>query len=445
MDTTALALAVGSFVVMTAIFYSRQNFGLAVIVFLLPFEWVGSYSLSGEGSHVIRLVQIAGAALIAAIFLEKAWRAKLWLPKLPLPLGLFLISTLVSAALINSPRVWQNYLWALFVAALFAAVAKTVQSHDLRLPSKALVTSSTLVSIYGLYQFISSSIGLPSEITGLRPGYSPAVLGYPRIHSVAIEPLNFANYLMIPLLLMIAFWIVRGGRLRPAGYAAFGVICLAFLLTTSRGAFIAFVPGIVILALILRRQIWRPRWPLVIGVVLAAGATAVVLLGLASARTRGSALAGPKQFAEMVSTKFTDNASYRERELAAQQARAVFNDRPWLGYGLGKAGGSQGASPQRSAYENLNPMSSGWEMLLEAGLIGTFFFVWFLLYLWWRGVRAITFLRQPRTIAWVAGLTAATIAITIQALSFSAFYISYIWVSLGLLYGLSRRAEPKSA
>lgn len=442
MNTAALALAVGSLIIMVGIFYKRRHLGLAAVIFLLPFERLGSYALASNGAHTIRLVQIAAAALIASVALRQLSRGRLWRPKLPLPLWLFLASTFISAAAINHPRVWQNYLWVLFVAALFGLVAKLAQANDLRLPSRALILSAALVSVYGLFQFAGDSLGWPSNITGLRPGYSSAILGYPRIHSVAIEPLNFANYLLIPLFTMLAFWIVQGGRLRTAGYLAFAVICLAFALTTSRGAFIALVPGALVLVLTLRKRLRPPKWSVVIGVILAIGLTAFALMAFASARSRGDALAGPRLFARMISTKFTDNASFQERAAANTQVKEVFMARPWFGYGLGKAGADGASSPKRAAYDKLNPMNSGWELLAEAGLVGTFCFLWFLLSVWRQGARVVATASHPRQIALAAGLTAATIAIAIQALSFSAFYISYIWVALGLIYGLGSRKQP---
>ena len=78
-------------------------------------------------------------------------------------------------------------------------------AHFAKLSSlKGLFVSLAIVSIFGIYQFLGDLVlGLPTFLTGLRPQYTKAVFGYPRVQATAIEPLYFAGMLFWPMFLMI--------------------------------------------------------------------------------------------------------------------------------------------------------------------------------------------------------------------------------------------------
>lgn len=418
----------------TGYFFRYPERGLLAVIFLLPFEKIGSYSVSAQGGSVIRLVQIAGAALILAYFsrLITGHEKLKFCP--PLPLVLFAVSTFVSAGIINNPRVWQNYIWALFVFGLFCVVANLINKRNLQKVFIALMSSALAVSIFGLLQYFGDLMGLPSSITGLSPGYSKIILGYPRLQSVAIEPLNFANYLLLPLFVGLS-WAAYTNFKNKRLNVTMAVISFAFLLTTSRGAFVALPFGLAVLVYCQRNLIYRHGKILILSalsVAIIAGCT----LSVSSKIATDSWLHGPKQFSKMFVSQFTNNASFQERAQSNTQALAVCSRSGLFGFGLGKHGLSPlPRSPMRAEYDRINPLNSWMEVYCETGIVGAGLFIWFLLALAIATIHSIN-TASAEVRAGIVGLASALAAILIQAQSFSAFYITYIWVALGLLAGL---------
>ncbi len=417
------------------------SWGVWLVVFLLPFERIGAYSLAQQSNlAVIRLVQIASLALM----LVTIWRVIRHREKfrlLPLPLLLFAASAFISALYINNLRVWQNYVWLLFVLAIFWTFFIVTNQNRLRAIRNALFSSAAVVSLFGLFQFFGDLLGLSPKITQLRSAYVKSILGYPRVQSTAIEPLNFANYLQLPLLTGFALSLKQKlrGRLSPILL----LIVAAFLATTSRGAFIAIVPAVLIVFYFMLKETVSLAKPLLITVVILLAISATGML-VASKISTGSWLTGPKTYARLFS-EFTHNASFQDRNTSSKQVLPVCAQHLWFGVGVGRVGTSRIAkSPIRAGYDAINLQNTWLETYCGSGIVGSALFVWFLLWVWWQSWKAIK-LSDDKTKPWLVGLLAASVGIILQTQSFSGFYVTYIWVTLGMLAGLSQSVLGKKS
>ncbi|HSH31955.1 MAG TPA: hypothetical protein VK963_04795, partial [Candidatus Saccharimonadales bacterium] len=216
------------------------------ILATLPLERIPALNLNmGAAEITIRLSQVAGLLLIA-INLPLLWARRHQLIKSPWRwLGLFLFVAILSAGLARDPA--EGLLvtaYTAFVAALAWTIANRLEPSKLPVYGRVLIVSALAATAFGFFQFFADLVGLPTSITGLRPHYTKAVFGFPRIQSTALEPLYFANYLLIPVALAGSHY-VWGKRMR--WWWSLLPLLTALWLTLSRGAF----AGMVVLVLIL--------------------------------------------------------------------------------------------------------------------------------------------------------------------------------------------------
>jgi|GEM_PF-962242 len=68
---------------------------------------------------------------------------------------------------------------------------------------KWIVGIMQLVNLFAVYQLAGDMIGLPYQITGLRPTYTKINFGFARIHATALEPLFFAGMLFLPIIALL--------------------------------------------------------------------------------------------------------------------------------------------------------------------------------------------------------------------------------------------------
>jgi hypothetical protein len=427
---------------MTAVFLWRPGWGVALLIASLPFERIGSFALNpSAGYPVVRPSQLVGAALIAAV----AGRLLLRWERLRWPAGGWWLVGLaavggLAAYSIHYRQTWIDYASALFVLLLFLAVAQESTREHWRLIRASLFFSASAVCLFGLYQFIGDTFGLPISFTGLRGEYTKIVFGFPRVQSTEPEPLYFANYLLLPILASAALYIATKKKWLSMLLVLFS---LTFALTVSRGAFIALIVALPVLLIGLRRSL---NWQLlrrsilitaVVGVALAAG------LGLISLATHNTSVF--RSFADLVGPKFNQTGTLTERVQAQRQAYKIFLERPLIGHGIGGYTWRILNYPTtRVGGERIIVNNEPLELLTEVGLIGFACYLGFLLTLVWKSWRAARFTTTPIWHAWIFGLIAAMSAVWVQYLSFSGFYITYIWALYGLLAGAANRNIDKA-
>lgn len=449
MIATLVVLAV---ITLSIVFFFRINWGLVSVIVLLPFERIGSFALNpSAGYPIVRLVQIAGAALIAAYFLRVILQKEHmhYLPsnKWLLALGVWAI---VPVAVINYGPLWRDYVFGLFVLLLAFVFAQLSNPERRVVMLKALFATTIAVGLYGLYQFIGNSFGLSEKFTGLRHTYSRVVFGFPRIHATESEPLFYANYLLLPSLLS-ASWLLNGIKeYRKTTLLVLILSLTSLVLTTSRGGILALsVGGLVLVALAAKQKV--PTQKQVKRLALA-GSVAVILavLGItvASYRTYKNPLTGPKLIWTQSTTQISQTGSYTERKASLSLAFNKIKQQPLIGYGIGGYTYKLRNYPQTRSANDRIAINNEWvELTTELGFVGLFLFIGLLISAL-KGAYDqlnVRYIKKPeRAIA--NGLIATTIAIVIQFMFFSSFFITYSWVAFGLLMGLySLNSKTRSA
>ena len=115
--------------------------------------------------------------------------------------------------------------------------------------------SAVVMSVLALVQFIAG-IWLPPPVTLLCDGCVAAQFGFARPNVFAIEPQFFGN-MLLPAILIVSHRILSGREKWRVfdWYDGFVLMLLALMLTMSRGAIYALIIGLVVLAVVHRKQL----------------------------------------------------------------------------------------------------------------------------------------------------------------------------------------------
>ena len=277
---------------------------------------------------------------VVAILTITDWCARgLWLGSFkfrPYPLLLPLAGFVAVAclAVTNAPNLQRSVLVTTFI--LFTIGVSVILPSIIRHTTQVekligiLLVSMAVVCVFGIYQFLGDIAGLPTSLTGLRPQYTKDILGFPRIQSTALEPLYFANYLLLPLSITIGLWLSRSSRFKPLWLLLLVLLGgVNFILTVSRGGYIALAATLGILALVYIKQLLQPRIliPIMLCLVIAGG-VAYRFLNLT-------------EQLETYTTHVTNifgGASFEERVETYTIAERIWLQHPWIGIGPGSFG-----------------------------------------------------------------------------------------------------------
>lgn len=420
------------------------------IIATLPLERIPALSINSLNHVNVRLDQAAGLFLIT-LNLPWLWRRRNQLLEPPLRwLALFLIACLCATGLaLDLTRGLFITGYTIFVSLLAWVIAVRFEPEKQKTYLKILFISATAVCLFGLYQFFGDLIGLPLWVTGLRVEYTKILFGFPRIQSTALEPLFFANYLLIPLSLNIALLIYAKSR-RWFLWALVNLLLFMTViwLTLARGAYVA-VAAIILISLVVAglRRMWKRAAGLALVTVFSVGlAVGLVALGTFINTSRvGHKSAGKSiETFSKHSTDVTTGESAEGRTLTRKLAINAFRSHPILGIGPGNFGGfANSKNPARFGKATVvdnEPL----EILAETGLIGLLLFGLF-------GADVTLLITKVR---WkklgsvgqifLCGTILSLIGIAIQYQTFSTLYITYIWVTIGLLIGLIKSSQQKT-
>ncbi|OGY90492.1 MAG: hypothetical protein A2458_04615, partial [Candidatus Kerfeldbacteria bacterium RIFOXYC2_FULL_38_9] len=293
-----------------------------------------------------------------------------------------------------------------------------------------------LVTIFGLYQFIGDYLGLPQALTGLRDLYVKDVLGFPRVQSTALEPLYFANYLLVPLSILLSLFLNKEktySSLFTFGLLVLGVVNL--LLTVARGGYIAFAVSFLLIVLYYFLELKLITWRNV-GIAfvsfLVAGGILVKMVGLETVS---------QDFLGHVSNLF-GGASYNERVEMFTIAYQAWQDHPIIGIGAGSFG------PYEAAHPNYMREVEGWrivnneylELLAENGIVGLVLIMIVFIIVLLRSIKALKETSSDFIRTVLLGALAGFIGILVQYNTFSVLYIMHIWFTVGFLIALQNLA-----
>ncbi|HNT30136.1 MAG TPA: O-antigen ligase family protein [bacterium] len=423
-------------------------FGVLLITFFLPFERVGGFDIGGM---TIRLHQVWALLTLASWIGQKIIRGELRFRANPLfwPLFLFILGNF--ASLLNAINLTRGLFvtaFTIFVIITSFMIAELVDTRDKAVRVfRVLFFSAVLVSLFGLFQWIGDEIGLPPSITQIRVGwYNKGVIGMTRLHSTALEPLYFANYLLVvlpPALSLLLHHVIRRVKqdhatVTPVPYAVMligsMVIGLAFLLTISRGGYLALAMSCLVLFIFSFKQFFTPRI-LALGVI-GAGALLLVggVIGISSSKLN-------LEYMLYRATHFVETTSDWERLEAYEAAYEAFTLSPWFGYGPGNYGAYRVDQYSGSPDEGWGIANNEYlELLAEVGLFGFITLVVALLLWTIRNLAAQGRAQDQIVRTLLIGSLASMAGIALQYMTFSTLYIMHIWWMIGYGVALQRLA-----
>lgn len=429
----ALAIIVGATVFFLPIIWQKPEFGLALVGFFLPFERIPSLDIGGMNlkiNHVLILVILISYILTSLI------KGKLKIPRDPIKIFvlIFLVAlTLSLPVAINRARALQVFAFMILMVLTYLTVTLVAQDKkSIIWAVKGILWGAVVVAALGLFQFFGDMIGLPASITLLKQGYDKSTFGFARVQALSAEPLYFANYIFIPLLIGVALWI-QGQVEKVFPKWAIVVLSIAllvnFILAISRGAYIAGGVVLILFLLIQAKVIFQLKNTLAFILI-----TAVVLTGSYLALLKSEPRAIDEFIAHLEVQDRSVGESVVSRLNASTQALKIFQDHPFFGAGLGNFGPIVQNDPSEKP-------GSGWfivndeylELLAENGAVGLITFIVLCLAIFFRA--AVAYFRSQDKLlkVLVLGLSLAFIGILVQYATFSTLYIFHIWFLIGLL------------
>lgn len=432
----AISLLVGPVLliglVLAYFIFCEPSLGWLLIVFFLPFERVPTIEMGGINikiNTVLGLITLF-AWILALIANPKKWKVE---PNaLAIPLSLFaaaLIASLTGA--VNLPRALAVLIFILFTMALSVLTVNMVNSKEaLRKTIIVLFVSALVAGAFGLFQFGGDIVGLPQSITLLKEGYTKAIFGFPRIQAFSMEPLYFANYLLIPICIGIALIFNRAEPMKRWFFISIVLLLLInFILTVSRGGYLGLIASLVVLGIFMFKKIFTWR-----NVLIGVFAIGIVGYGVAFALSKGNYQATNEFIGHVMVTDFKNSESVQGRLLTYRRAYNAYKWYPVFGIGIGNYG------PFAKFYPPVAP-PKGWdivnnqyiELLAETGLVGTIAYGILLIAITARTFIALKYASDLLLRSVLIGAFAALVGILVQYNFMSTLYIIHIWVLIGLL------------
>lgn len=448
----ALILPILLIALILGFYIFRQPFlGFLLVIFFLPFERVPTYNFGGTDIKINVLVGLVTLVAWLLALLFNPTRQKVQPNALAIPLILFILALLLSLTqAVDLGRAVSVLIFTLFTMSLGILATNMISSGGaLRQAVIILFFSGLLVGLFGLFQFGGDVVGLPKSVTLLKEGYTSRVFGFPRIQAFSMEPLYLANYLLIPLSLLAAYFLAgfqfKAEKVKslwerlianPYFIAALLVLLLVnFILTVSRGGYLGLAVAVLVFAVFYFRRIFTWRNVLIVAVL------GLVYWGVTFALSQSEARAGREFFGHVSLNDLYEGESVQGRLATFQGALNIYRRDPILGIGLGNYG------PAVKYYPTYPP-ETGWdivnnqyiELLAETGLFGLITFLSIFIVLIWRSILAIRTAKDPFLQATTIGLLAALCGTLVQYNFFSTLYIIHIWVLVGLLAGVQNLA-----
>lgn len=212
--------------------------GVASVILLAP---VGTEQVPGLP---IDLVQVAIVGVAVVVTLRQVAEGR---PLLPVPAPLGWVVALLAWSLVALPSAIDGSLALRGVGALagellFAAVivAACRTSHDVRV----------VVAVFVGAAFVAA-VQAPGDTAGLGIAYGGSIVEG-RANSFFTEPNQLGTFCMLALLAAIGLVLsARTRRARLVGYGVAGVIALGLLFSFSRGSWIGFSFGLLVLLVML--------------------------------------------------------------------------------------------------------------------------------------------------------------------------------------------------
>jgi len=428
-----LGLGAAFIILILPIIFYKIEAGVFLIGFFLPFERVPTIELGAATLKINHLLIIL--TLVTCLFAVLTRQVKI--PKDPIRAAVtfFLLTLLASLPVaVNMSRALQVYAFMILMGLVYFVVTTAVRSKEsLKLVLSGVLWGALIAGIFGILQFGGDMIGLPNEITLLKKGYDSSTFGFARVQAFSQEPLYFANYIFIPLLL-IFFLNIKNSISevfnRNISYLLLVVLLIDFVLTVSRGAYLAAAVVFVVILVTQAKTIINFK-------------TVSIALAIIFFTATGAYLALSRSESRAID-EFVGHVAVEDREegesvvmrlSAANRAYEMFVDKPILGVGLGNFGPMIQGDPDEP------PEEDGWaivnneylELLAEGGLVAFVGFVILVVAIYARGLKAYFASRGNFAAPVIFALLAALLGILVQYATFSTLYIIHVWFLIGLI------------
>lgn len=419
---------------------------VVLLIALLPFERIPSYDLAGI---TLRLSSIVAAVLIIASLPLLIKNATDWIKQPWVWLGAyFIIATLSTITSLNPAKGAKVLIFTGFVFIISWVVALYAKDAGPKKVISALLISTVISLIFGIYQFFGDLVGLPNYLTGLREAYTKAVFSFPRIQSFSLEPLYYANFLLIPGS-VAAFFFIKGRKL-------YGVVLLAILvvlwLTLSRGGYYAFAVillGAIIYSITTKKYLRAVQTIFIIAISILISLSLIFIgSNFNSGPSKTDSSTSIKKFQQQ-STNTDQGESVEGRAFSRNLAIELFEQNPVKGVGPGNYGvHATNLYPERYPNDSGIVNNETLEILAETGLAGFIAILGFAVTLLLRMVRVIKSngikdLSDSSLLS--LALFTSLLATAIQYQAFSTLYITHIWVAVGLFIGFSMISRSAGA
>lgn len=440
----AAGIVLGGVILLLPIMLQNPELGLALVGFFLPFERIPTVELGGLN---VKINYILIIVVLFSYLLAKAITKDLKIPKDPIRyfLIIFAFSFLLSyTQAINKQRAVEVIISFALMMIVYLTVTLVAQSRKaIEYVVKGVIWGAIVAGAVGIFQFLGDMAGLPTQITLLKPGYDKSTMGFARVMAFSQEPLYFANYIFIPVL--ITFILLLRGQVekiigRFPAVILLLILLLDFVLAISRGAYLAAAVVFVLILISQASLIFRIKTILVsVSLMLAVVCGSYLYL----VKSESDAL---DNFVEHTLVRDVQGESVVSRLDANEQAYDLFISSPVLGVGPGNFGPLVQGDP-------IDKPESGWfivnneymEILSENGLVGIITFFILLIVIFWRSVLAFCKAQDQFLKSLILALIFALFAILVQYAFFSTIYIFHIWFLIGLIAALSNLILNKDA
>ncbi len=426
MNLIVLTLGLGLSLMAGLKIWRQPVFGLALVGFLLTFERIPTLDLAGftfKTNHLVGLITLTVLSI-------KMIRSQISLKPSSLAVAGVLVLASQALSIGASQQPVRSFIFlaqSTFVLALaWAAIVLIDSRAKLKLVSAGVISGAILASLIGLWQLGADLAGLSFSLTGLDPGYTKAVLGFPRIHAFAKEPLYFANFLFLPIGLASARWLAgREQKNCPWGVILI-ILLVVFVLTFSRGGYLGLVVGFLAFSALVGARFLTTR----VLTALFLGLASLIVLAAVSFESLSLQL--KENLASHVSARVFQSESIEGRLIEFDRAFELWRSSQVIGVGLGNYGPRvRDLTPdERGGYPIVNNQYI--ESLVETGIIGLVSLIGLLVLLLHRSWLVYTRARSDDRLL-IAALTSALIATLVQYNFFSTFAIIQVWFLVGLL------------
>ncbi len=401
---------------------------IGLLLVSLPFERLLTVELSG---YTLKFSYLFGILLIAYFFCDLI-RRKVKDNVAAEEVLLVFFSVMAFLTLfwtLDFKRSLVISLMFLFMALIFIVLRRLIDDKRSIALENLLIWLGLAAAIFGLWQFFAGSFDSISHLAFLRPQYTKELFGFPRIQSTFLEPLYFADFLLISIGLLI-----KRVCLGVHDYLKLFIIGIAFFLTLSRGGIYALAGGLVLalLVILVKFRKYLAKYLLSILVIVAAALVSLALIYVVSGH-RGVG----NYFSQAQNTSLSSDEVDNNRLSTTQVAWRTFKNHP---FGIGA--GAFGALPEYKSnipargYQTVNNLYL--EVLVEEGIIGLVFLAGFVVLLIIDLIKRIG-LGKIENLFYLAIL----VSFLIQFLTFSTLYIMYIWVFLALAWSAAPPRKSK--